>query len=277
MTGGTKKDDSLGRYSFPLFVPATRPERFAKAAASGADTIIIDLEDAVGAADKEAARSGLSDGMVGLSGASVWIRINGVSTPWHKEDLEALNGLPIQGVMVPKAEGADMLSAIRATLPDHVALIALVETAAGIHNATEIAAHSDRMAFGSVDYALDMNCASTREAFLFARSALALAARVSGQFAPLDGVTTKTDDPDLVAADAEHALALGFGGKMLIHPRQLDPAKRAFAPSEADIIWARKIVDSTKDGTAIAVDGEMIDAPVLERARGILERQGVAS
>ncbi len=273
MSGGATSGAGLSRYSFPLFVPANRPERFAKAAGSGTDTIIIDLEDAVSASEKDKARTGLGTGLDGLAGVSIWVRINAVSTPWHEADLKALSDLPVHAVMLPKAESASQLQSVRDGLPENTGLIALVETARGIHAAHEIAAASDRMAFGSVDYALDMNIASTRDAFLMARSTLALAARIAGQPAPIDGVTTKTDDATLVADDAAHALELGFGGKLLIHPKQITPARSAFVPSPSQIEWAQRIVANVTDGTAVAVDGEMIDAPVLEKAKGILERQ----
>lgn len=275
MTDKTSPSAPLHRYSFPLFVPANRPERFAKAAASGADSIIVDLEDAVSASDKDEARGLMVEGLKGIEGVDVWVRVNGSSTPWFSGDLDAVRALSVRAVMVPKAESADQLLNVREELPEGTALIALVETAMGVHAAHDIASVSDRMAFGSVDYALDMNCGSTREAFLLARSTLVLAARVADQLAPLDGVTTKTDDPELVNEDAADALSLGFGGKMLIHPRQIEPAREAFKPSLEDIQWAQKIMGMSHDGGAVSLDGEMIDRPVLERAKGIMERGGV--
>lgn len=278
MSKRSQPQGKLSRYSFPLFVPANRPNRYAKAAGSGADTIIIDLEDAVPNAEKDAARDQLVEAGRDLSGAGVWVRINASSSAWHYGDLAVVSQMTaVQGVMVPKAESARQLGDIRSRLPEEMALIALVETAEGIHNAHDIAGTSDRMAFGSIDYALDMNSGSGREAFLMARSTLAIAARIAGQLSPLDGVTLKTDDPELIQDDAAHALELGFGGKMLIHPLQLAPAMKGFAPTSDDIKWAEKITSIVKDGSAVAIDGEMIDAPVLERAKGILERKELLS
>ena len=275
MSVSARPDITLPGYSFPLFVPASRPDRFAKAANAGTDTIIVDLEDAVSPSEKVAARDNLSSGLDSVSGASVWIRLNGVDTPWHADDLAALNGLNIQGVILPKAESATTLQDVRRQLGGSIAVIGLIETARGVHNAEEIASACDRLAFGSVDYALDMNCRPTRDAFLLARSRLVLAARLAKQPAPIDGVTTRIDDPDLVETDSTHAFELGFGGKLLIHPAQLAPAQKAFAPSNEDVDWANRIVSHSTDGAASTVDGEMVDAPVLARALGILERQGM--
>lgn len=266
--------DALPAMSFPLFVPGDRADRFAKAVASGSDTVIIDLEDAVAPANKAAARAGLAEALGGLAGARLWLRVNAAGTPWHEGDIAAAARLPFDGVMLPKSTSGQQLQTVRQQLRADQALIALVETVHGVHRAEEIASASDRMAFGSVDYALDLGCQPVREAFLLARSKLVLAARLAGQPPPLDGVTTRTDDADLVREDGAHACSLGFGGKLLIHPRQLAPARAGFAPDRSDIDWARRVMASAADGAAVALDGEMIDAPVLARAKAILERTG---
>ena len=264
----------MRRYSFPLFVPANRPDRFAKAAGAGTDTIIIDLEDAVDASGKDEARAGVEAALPAVEGVSVWLRVNGNETPWHAADMKIATSARLAGVMVPKAERAEQLQQIRARLCPDQNLVALIETARGVHAAHEVAAVSDRLAFGAVDFSLEMNCRPTREACLLARSTIALASRIAGLPAPLDSVTTQTGDAGLVRDDAIHASDLGFGGKLLIHPAQIEPAREGFAPSEDELDWARGVVSGSSNGEARAVSGEMVDLPVLERARGILERMG---
>ncbi len=266
--------EALPAISFPLFVPGDRTGRFAKAVASGSDTVIIDLEDAVAPGNKAPARSGLADRLPGLEGGRLWLRVNATGTPWHDADIAAAARLPVEGVMLPKSTSGQQLQAVRRQLRADQALIALVETAHGVHRAEEIAAASDRVAFGSVDFALDLGCQPVREAFLLARSRLVIAARLAGQPAPLDGITAKTEDPGLVREDSAYAFSLGFGGKLLIHPRQVAPARAGFAPAASEIDWARRVVASAADGAAMALDGEMIDAPVLARARAMLELVG---
>ena len=260
-----------------LFVPADRPERFSKAAATGADAVIVDLEDAVAPAAKDSARAGLAAALAGMPQAvPIFVRINAMGTPWHAADLASAASLPIAGIMLPKAENASEFRALRAEMPGK-ALIALVETAKGLSVAEEIAAASDRIAFGSVDFAADLGCAHVREALLFARSRLAMAARLAQAPQPIDGVTLSIKDEAAIEDDARYAAELGFGGKLLIHPAQLGPARRGLAPSMQDIEWAEKIVAVGADGAARAVDGIMVDAPVLARARHILQRRGPQS
>ena len=249
----------------PLFVPANRPERFAKAAASGADAVILDLEDAVAADAKDAARAALATDFTDLP---VIVRINAIGTPWHADDLAAVARLRPAAVMLPKAEDADRVASVAAQtgLP----VIALVETARGLAHARAIAAAPGvaRIAFGSVDFCADLGCAHLREVLLPARSELVLASRLAGIAAPIDGVTVQLDDLSVSHDDAAHARALGMTGKLCIHPRQIAEVRRAFAPTEAEIDWARRVLASG-DG-AVSVDGAMVDEPVRIRARAIL-------
>ncbi|WP_043836453.1 HpcH/HpaI aldolase/citrate lyase family protein [Muricoccus aerilatus] len=252
----------------PLFVPGDRPERFEKAASSGADAVIIDLEDAVAPERKEAARRAAATASLALP---VFVRVNAAGTPWHAEDLAALSGAALAGVILPKAEDPAALATLRALLPDEGVVVALVESARGLAGTRELARAAGRLAFGSMDYAADLGCAHTREALLTARSELVLASRLAGLPAPLDGVTAAIGDEALTEADARHAAELGFGGKLLIHPRQVAPALRGFAPGEEEVAWARRVLASEGDG-AVKVDGAMIDAPVRMRAERILAR-----
>ncbi|MFD0859049.1 HpcH/HpaI aldolase/citrate lyase family protein [Roseovarius aquimarinus] len=257
-----------------LFVPADRPERIAKAAAAGADAVIVDLEDAVAPDARGAAREGLDAAMSGIA-APLVLRINAAGTPWHASDLMAAARLPLAAVMLAKAEtGESCAQVARATGKP---VIALVETARGIADLAGIAAASSRMAFGSIDYAADLGMGHTRQSLLAARAALVLAARLADQPAPLDGVTTATRDAALVEEECRHATEMGMGGKLLIHPAQIAPARRGFAPTEDEARWARRVLEAAGDGAAVQMDGAMIDAPVIARARRILARSEAAA
>lgn len=238
---------------------------------AGADAVIFDLEDAVAAPDKLRARDHLEREITrSLAGTALFVRINAQGTEWHAADLQAVARLAIDGVILPKAETGETVDDMRTTLGPDKAVIALVETARGIAALEEIAPVADCLAFGSVDFAADLGCGHTREALLFARSRIVMASRLAGKRAPIDGVTLAIKDPDAVEEDARYGAMLGFGGKLLIHPAQIEPAKRGLAPSHDDFIWASKILEKAGDGSARAVDGAMVDAPVLERARQIV-------
>lgn len=249
----------------PLFVPANRPERFAKAAASGADAVILDLEDAVPASAKDEARQALTAGFTDLP---VIVRVNAVGTPWHEGDLAAAARLPLAAIMLPKSERVSDLAAIAQVHP----VLALIETVAGIAAARQIAAcgAAARLAFGSIDYAADLGCAHIRDALAHARAELVFACRLAELPAPLDGVTTDVTDAGQAAEDARYAGALGFGGKLAIHPRQVAAIQAALRPGAEEIDWAMRVLASG-DG-ASTVDGEMVDAPVRVRASAVLAR-----
>lgn len=254
-----------------LFVPADRPERIPKAVAAGADAVIIDLEDAVAPHNKPSARRGLADALAGLEAiVPIFVRINAIGTAWHAEDTAMVSALDIAGVVLPKAESAADIRSVRSGLGVQMQVIALVETARGLGAADEIAAHADRIAFGSVDFATDLGCAHVRDALLLARSRLVLAARLAERPAPIDGVTLSIKDEAKIEDDARYGAALGLRGKLLIHPNQITPARRGIAPTAQEVDWASRVVDGVADGAARAVDGAMVDAPVLARAQQIL-------
>ncbi|WP_306029511.1 CoA ester lyase [Stappia sp. MMSF_3263] len=274
MKDKTEKDQAgaIDRITLPLFVPGDRPERFAKAMAAGADAVIVDLEDAVAPDAKERARAGLAEALAPVTGTvPVLVRINARGTPWHAGDLAACAGLPLAGLVLPKAEsGADCVAVREET---GLSVVALVESARGLRNAEEIAMASRRLAFGSIDFAADLGIAHERDVLLPARFALAMAARLAGQAAPIDGVTTALREEDVIADDCRHAVAMGFGGKLIIHPAQIEAARKGCAPSQGECDWARRVLSAVEGGAAaIAVDGAMVDAPVIARARRILER-----
>ncbi|MEZ5922924.1 MAG: CoA ester lyase [Hyphomicrobiaceae bacterium] len=255
----------------PLFVPGDRPDRFAKAAASGADAVILDLEDAVTPDNKDKARASVAKHAV--THVPVVVRINPLEGPLAAADIAALEGVPIAGVMIAKAADPVAMSALAGKLPG-VSLVALIESAAGVAVARALAAVPGvvQLAFGSIDYALDIDCEETFEALLTARSEVVLASRLAGIRAPLDGVTVSYEDAARLTADARQARMLGFGGKLLIHPKQLDPVRAGFAPSEEEVAWAREVIEAVaRQGEgAISVRGRMVDAPVIGKARRIL-------
>lgn len=251
----------------PLFVPANRPERFSKAAASGADAVILDLEDAVAQDEKAAARGMVETGFTDLP---VILRVNAMGTDWHEDDIAAARALPLAAILLPKSEEPDMIAALVSKLGG-LPLLALIESARGLANARAIAATEGvaRLVFGSIDYCADLGCAHLREVLLPARAELVLASRLAGIAAPIDGVTADLSDPEITRTDARHARDLGMTGKLCIHPRQIALVRAAFLPSEAEIDWARRVLASG-DG-AVAVDGAMVDEPVRIRARAILQ------
>ena len=260
-------------FSLPLFVPADRPERYPKAMAAGADCIIIDLEDAVAPADKIQARNMLFNALSGMDGSdTIVVRINPYGSVWHGDDVAFIRRCKIAGVMLPKTESSSGLRSVKDALGHHVPVIALIESAAGIAAARKIATRAHQLAFGSIDFASDVGCSHTRDALLLARSELVIASRNAGRPQPIDGVTTNIRDEATVEDDARYAASLGFGGKLLIHPAQVAAARRGLAPSDSDVSWARKVVDASSGSGAIAVDGSMVDAPVLARAHNILQR-----
>ncbi|WP_283139379.1 HpcH/HpaI aldolase/citrate lyase family protein [Rhizohabitans arisaemae] len=257
-----------------LFVPGDRPERFCKAAQSGADEVIVDLEDAVASADKERARESAAVWLAG--GGAAWVRINGSDTPWHDDDLACLSGLTgLAGLVVPKAEDPAALDRISDAFGGSAALVALVETARGVRDAHRLAEMTPvvRLAFGSIDFALDINAAETDRALLLARSTLVVASRAAGKPAPIDGVTQALGDPRAAAGDAARARALGFGGKLCIHPAQIGAVASAFEPAADQIEWARRVLSqAVGQGAGTTSDGHFVDKAVIERARQILTR-----
>jgi citrate lyase subunit beta / citryl-CoA lyase len=255
-----------------LFVPGDRPGRFSKAVASGAGAIICDLEDAVAAEHKPSAREHVAQWLA--QGGTGWVRINGLGTSWHDDDVAALTDQPgLRGLVVPKAEAPIELRALGQRLGDR-GMIALIETALGLHRVHEISGCDavDRLAFGAIDFASDIGAGETDESLLLARSTLVMASRLAAKPAPIDGVTVSFDDPTLVAAAATYSRRLGFGAKLCIHPAQLAPVEAAFRPSADELRWAADIVAAAeRSGSgASALHGHMIDKPLLDRARRVL-------
>jgi citrate lyase subunit beta / citryl-CoA lyase len=253
-----------------LFVPGTRPDRIVKALQTRAHAVIVDLEDAVAADAKPGARSGVGAALE--ANASVWLRVNGIHTPWFADDSALALHDAVIGVMLPKCESAaDVRLASEHCRGKPV--LPLIETARGLANAETIAAEpaTQRLAFGSLDFQLDLGIDGEDELLVF-RSQLVLASRLAGKPAPVDGVTPQFDRPEPVRAAAARARRLGFGAKLCIHPSQVEHVNTAFHPTHEELRWARAVVDAV-DATgsaALAVGGGMVDAPVIARARQIL-------
>lgn len=258
-----------------LFVPADRPERFDKAAAAGADAIILDLEDAVVPENRAVARENIARFKIG---ANVFVRVNAVNSADFLDDISVLARAGLRNVMLPKAETTLDLERLATELGEDVVVIPLIESALGLSNAKELAAHrvAPFLAFGSLDFALDLGCEHTSDALRFARQTLVYLARLAGKPAPIDGVTAAIDDPAVVTADAIEARNLGFAGKLVIHPKQIGPVMQAFMPTDAQVRWAHQVVDAVAQngGKAAKVNGQMIDRPVISRAERILSHCG---
>ncbi|MGU3652814.1 HpcH/HpaI aldolase/citrate lyase family protein [Mycolicibacterium sp. A43C] len=255
-----------------LFVPGDRPARFAKAVGSGADIVILDLEDAVAVDAKVSARAAVCEFLD--SGAEVVVRINGAETQWCADDLAILEHRRC-AVMVPKAHSVDQLNRVSAVLPTGTALIPLIETARGVAGAAALCGADSvvRAAFGSVDLGAELGVdPDCHTALQYARSSVVLASAVAGCAAPLDGVTTDLTEGKRLSADLEHAAILGFTGKMCIHPAQVHAVNQRFTPTDSELRWAEKVVTAAAAGSACAVDGKMVDKPVVDRARGLLAR-----
>jgi len=264
----------IEKISLPLFVPADRPERFSKAIVAAPDAVIIDLEDAVAPDNKVAARDGLARALSELSSAlPLIVRINAIGTTWHEDDLCLVKQLRLAAVMLPKSESDDDIKRVTATSQHPV--VALIESAKGLESVRKIARTAARLAFGSIDYAADLAMGHTYLSLLSARNEIVLASRLANIPAPLDGVTTAISAEDIVLNDCAHAVELGFGGKLLIHPAQIAPARTGFKPSQKELDWACRVLEAAQSGdAALSVDGAMVDAPVILRARQICLRAG---
>jgi len=280
MTAMNPTDLSLVR-SF-LFVPANRPERYAKALASGAGAVIIDLEDAVPADAKAAARRQLADGLARLSAGErsrLLVRINASGTPWHDDDLLLLAQLAqaaLAAVVLPKVESVAELSRVAACVGKRCALLPMLESAAGLAQLDALAGSPGvaRLVFGNLDFQADvgMACGPDEAELQPVRLALVLASRRAGLAAPVDGVTPGTGDAVQLQRDAERSRRCGFGAKLCIHPAQVALVNAALGPTTAELEWARRVLEASRSagGGVFSLDGRMVDAPVLRLAERTL-------
>lgn len=251
-----------------LFVPGSRPDRFATACAAGADGVVVDLEDAVALHEKDDVRSAVQQWLLTTS-SRVYLRINSADTPWFEADLELCELPAVAGVMLPKAESAEVVGMVGA-LGEPV--LPLIETAVGYSKLDAIARSPgvQRLVFGHVDFQQDLGIAGDGHELLYFRSGIVLASRLAGLAAPLDGVCLSIHDTDAIHRDAASSRLLGFGGKLCIHPAQVATVNSAFMPTAAEVGWARRVQAAVAAHTVAAVDGKLVDRPVAERARKIL-------
>ena len=259
-----------------LFVPGSRPERFDKAMAAGADVVIIDLEDAVSPVDKDSARASVSAWL--SAEKPICLRINPPDTVWFAADLALCAHPGVAAVMLPKAaQVADILrlreAGARRVLP-------LIESAQGFVNLSALAAAEgvERLAFGSIDFAVDLGIEGDDRELDYFRSQLVLASRVAGIAPPIDGVTTAIDDTAVLASETLRGKRFGFGAKLCIHPAQLAVVHASYLPAASEVAWAERVLAAAASsrGAAVAVDGKMVDRPVILKAEQILVRAGRA-
>lgn len=262
-----------------LFVPGDRPERFAKALASAADAVVVDLEDAVAPPAKAAAR----DAVAALLAAHhvderIVVRINGEATPWFEADLLLLRDAGARAAMLPKAERIETIARLRSACPG-IAVLPLIESARGVLGSQALAAADgvQRLVFGTIDYALDMDLTRPLASTVGLDAAgahLALASRAAARLPPVAGVTVAIDDSAQLHADMQRAMALGFAAKLCIHPKQIAPLHALLAPSAEELAWARRVLAATAEagGAAVQLDGRMIDKPLIERAGRIVRQ-----
>jgi citrate lyase beta subunit len=273
------------KFTALLFTPGHRPDRFAKAAASGADGIIVDLEDAVAAADKDRVRGEVvawlqKHGRVGAAPFLTGLRLNSLRSPPGRADLEAVRaaGLKPDFVVLPKVESAAEVQLAAAKLPGSVRLICLTETVRGVRFADEIAAASPRvaaLAFGGLDLSAETGGEPVWDALLWPRTQVIHACAAAGVVA-LDQPYIDYADPAGLEQECVRARALGYTGKLAIHPQQCATITAAFQPTPAQVERARRIVaayDEAK-GNAAQVDGQMIDVPIYRSAQRVLQRAG---
>lgn len=268
-------------YRSILFVPATRPERIAKAFATAADLVCIDLEDAVAPHEKSAGRANVVDF---LGGADVepgrcMVRINSPRTDLGRDDLQAIGApsLALPYIMVPKVEGPTEIDGVGKTFGERSPnLVALIESAEGLAAVEDIARGADRgvvaLAFGSADYGAQVGCADSWDALAYARGRIVAAAALGG-IPALDGVWFDIEDVAGLSVETGRIKSLGFAGKLAIHPRQVDPINAAFRPTPEAVDRARRIVEASAEGRTgvTVVDGHMVDAPVIAMARRVLD------
>jgi citrate lyase subunit beta/citryl-CoA lyase len=261
----------------PLFVPAERPDRLAKALACGADAVIADLEDSVRADRKEAAREEAVKFAREVGGPARLVRVNDPLGELGERDLAALGDAEPAAVMVPKASAKSVRVAARAV----PRVVALVETAAGLREAARIAAEEGvvALALGTVDLSAELGLAPLPEGaeLLHCRSSLVVDGAVAG-IPVLDGPFLDPGDELGIAAEARRARNLGFKGKLCIHPGQVAPVREAFALTGEELERAGRVLDAYEregDG-AIVVDGRMVDAAVLREARRVIAEAGAA-
>jgi citrate lyase subunit beta/citryl-CoA lyase len=255
-----------------LFLPASNPRAIAKAREAGSDLVVLDLEDAVKREDKASARKAAVEAVASEWPMPVAIRVNGVGTEWHSVDVDAVARSQASFVVVPRAMSAHLVSDLAKTVDKPV--LAMIETAAGVLAAAEIAGVCAGLIAGTNDLRADLRLPldASREPISASLQMIVLAARAAG-VAVFDGVFNNLEDAEGFAGEAEEGRRLGFDGKSLIHPNQIAPCHAAFAPTAAEVERARALVNAF-DGGAERFGNEMIERMHVETAKRVLERAG---
>ena len=273
-----------------LFAPGNHARRVEKALSLPADGVILDLEDAVAISEKVATRPTVVEAFGKPRAGKLYVRVNAMTTDWCFGDIQAVVQPGVDGIILPKVESSQDLRTVdwlianlereRGLPPGGIDLVPIIETALGISRLARICRSGTRvrrLAFGAGDFTLDMGMVWSRsEAELLPyRSACVMESRAAGLEPPMDTVWADLRDPDGFVASAQHAAALGFQGKMCIHPDQIGPCNAAFTPDDAAVERARRIVaafdKAEAEGLAsIQLDGQFIDYPIVERARRVL-------
>lgn len=261
-----------------LFVPATRPDRIPKALASGADAVIVDLEDSVVPADKPRARGLLGAFLAAHEDAQVCVRINSVASQEHEKDLALCTHPAVAAIVVPKAVAGE---AVRRVATVGKPLWPLVESAQGVITLSELA-HVDnvqRLLLGNLDLMRDLgvprDVAASERMLDHVRFRMVLYSNVAEIAPPIDGVFPELGDSEGLYKSALNARSLGCSGKLCIHPRQVPAVNEVFRPSAADVEWARGVLSAAESAGsgAFVFEGEMVDAPVLKMARHIIDQE----
>jgi len=270
---------ALPVYRSLLFVPGNRPDRFDKALASGADAVIVDLEDAVAPDAKDAARATLA--AWAAPAHPVLVRINARGTEWFEQDI-LLGRLPgIAGIVLPKAGSAQDVTRVVAAARRRVPVLPIIESAQGIWNVEAVARApgTRRLLFGTLDFIVDMGMPDDGDALSTFRAQLALVSRVAGLAPPVDGVMPDLQDNDRLVRETLRGKSFGFGGKLCIHPAQVKTVNDCYRPSDAELAWATRVLAAVAaaGGNAVSVDGGMVDRPVVLKAERILAQPGVGT
>jgi citrate lyase subunit beta/citryl-CoA lyase len=274
-----------------LFARGNHARRVEKALRLSADGVILDLEDAVAVSEKPATRPIVTGVFDKPRAGKLYVRVNGLGTEWGYGDIVAVVRAGLDGIVLPKVEHANELRTAdwligalereRALPVGKIDLIPIIETALGISNLEGICrsgTRTKRLAFGAGDFTLDMGMvwSQSETELLPYRSACVLQSRAAGLEPPLDTVWADLRDLEGFVASARHAAALGFQGKMCIHPDQIAGANAAFSPDDAAVAKARRVVEAFDKAEAagmasIQLDGQFIDYPIVQRARRVLE------
>jgi citrate lyase subunit beta / citryl-CoA lyase len=258
-----------------LYVPGNRLELVPKALASGADAVVLDLEDAVPEEEKEAAREAVAELLSGSPAERFWVRVNDAGSERGLADLEAVAAPGLAGVRLPKCERPEDVGGVALLLAGRgisVGIHCLVESALGVERAHELAAADSAVAnvsLGEADLAADLGVAETAPVLELARARCVLASRAAGLPSPVQSVYPVLDDEAGLLASCRTGRASGFFGRSAIHPRQVATINEAFTPDEDEVREARVVIDALTAGTGVARlgDGRFVDPAIARRAR----------